>query len=478
MNSKLKKIRDDFLDFEICYSLFNKKLLKYYYWDYIRHWVYWDICEQKKLFQVNWVRGYLKKSKVLLKFFNEFLRLPKYIFEILINKLKYRKKNIDIAIFLDENKSIKDGKYINNNCHRIINSLLNKYNIILIDHSRVDRNFIRSYPCRVINNRIIFLISRLFSYLFPFDIRNKKTIKDLNKIINKRFRTEIDLINIFRKFYLFQYILIKWTQRTIQKYKPKLVLFVDDGVVNYIPQAAKSMGVLSAEIQHGSVTDYELLKNYSNIDANKLLTKPNYILTYGEYWNNKYNINIKKIVIGNPHFNYKVVNENAISRNRLERKSKKKLLFISTLDHRIAIMASEFASSYIGYDVNYKLRKEEYSRWKDIYPSQVIGNDNIRIIDNDFKSIHEIIIDSDFVISSNSTALHEAIELGKKCIVFKGNYWEINEDLITAEIVPLVEDVYELYDIVSKHWNYKPFKGNIYSKYSPETLNNLINKII
>ena len=192
------------------------------------------------------------------------------------------------------------------------------------------------------------------------------------------------------------------------------------------------------------------------------------------------NINIKKIAIGNPNFNYtkKVLVKNEKYGNQIKRKNNKRMLFISTLDHRIAIMASEFASLYIDYDVSYKLRKEEYLLWKNIYPSKVVCNNNITIIDNDNKSIHELIIDSDYVISSNSTCLHEAIELGKKCIVFKGNYWEVNEDLINANILPLVKDIYELYDVVSKDWEYKSFKGRIYSDYSPEIINDFISQII
>ena len=121
MNSKLKKIRDDFLDFEICYSLFNKKLLKYYYWDYIRHWVYWDICEQKKLFQVKGkekdglsimlddceiIQDYCEVNRTTEKIIAEFLPGP--ITLILESKQNFAKgvtRNGNIAIRIPLNET-------------------------------------------------------------------------------------------------------------------------------------------------------------------------------------------------------------------------------------------------------------------------------------------------------------------------------------------------------------------------------------
>ena len=100
------------------------------------------------------------------------------------------------------------------------------------------------------------------------------------------------------------------------------------------------------------------------------------------------------------------------------------------------------------------------------------------MVDNDEINIINRILNADYIISSDSTAIYEALHLKKRCIIFKGVLWEMQESLIDENVVPLVKNVEELEQIVNSKWDYNLVKSEIYAKYDSEMLYEHINEII
>jgi len=266
---------------------------------------------------------------------------------------------------------------------------------------------------------------------------------------------------------------MKWAIKLLNKYKPKLVLFTDGGSMHYASEAANKFGISSAEIQHGSVTPYSLIRNYKNIDATLLTTKPDIIFTFGKFWHDRYGNNISKYVLGCP-FHDKVLFQ-AEKKNKI---SKKSILAVSTLDHQLVKLMIGFAKKCSDFEIFYKLRSEEYRSWESLYPYDINSVKNFHMVDNDEINIINRILNADYIISSDSTAIYEALHLKKRCIIFKGVLWEMQESLIDENVVPLVKNVEELEQIVNSKWDYNLVKSEIYAKYDSEMLYEHINEII
>lgn len=68
--------------------------------------------------------------------------------------------------------------------------------------------------------------------------------------------------------------------------------------------AARHLGMVSAEYQHGAVSLGHDAYNYSYAVSNDLEYRkilPDYFLTYGSWWGEQINAPVKKIAVGNPH---------------------------------------------------------------------------------------------------------------------------------------------------------------------------------
>ena len=68
--------------------------------------------------------------------------------------------------------------------------------------------------------------------------------------------------------------------------------------------AARNLGIVTAEYQHGTVSSSHIGYNFSTEMSRSEAyrqTLPEYFLTYGSWWGEQINAPVKKITIGNPH---------------------------------------------------------------------------------------------------------------------------------------------------------------------------------
>jgi hypothetical protein len=132
-----------------------------------------------------------------------------------------------------------------------------------------------------------------------------------------------------------------------------------------------------------------------------------------------------------------------LKKKNIPRESKT-ITAISVLDFEMAKVIHEFAMAMPDYNIYYKLRQEEYSSWKDLYPLEMVEQANIIFIDNNNVSLFECLFKSQYVISTCSTAIYEALYLGAKAIVYKGWCYEELSDFIDKGYVITVASSLEL----------------------------------
>lgn len=92
----------------------------------------------------------------------------------------------------------------------------------------------------------------------------------------------------------------------LERVQPKVLIKEEAcyGSAAVLMRAARSLGIVTAEYQHGAVSAghdaYNLAPTLRNsIEYQKTL--PDYFLGYGQWWNDQINMPITKVVIGNPH---------------------------------------------------------------------------------------------------------------------------------------------------------------------------------
>lgn len=96
--------------------------------------------------------------------------------------------------------------------------------------------------------------------------------------------------------------------KLLEKLQPRIIFLNTasyGGLDALLVKIAKEIGIKAGEFQHGVITKSHPAYNYGEAvfkseEYRKYL--PNYLLTYGDYWNENMNTPVKKITIGNPHF--------------------------------------------------------------------------------------------------------------------------------------------------------------------------------
>lgn len=110
--------------------------------------------------------------------------------------------------------------------------------------------------------------------------------------------------------------------------QPRLLLV---GAACYGPSAslivaAKSIGTVTAEYQHGAVSGGHDAYNFATVirdSEDYRRTLPDYFLGYGSWWNDQINAPVKKLAIGNPHRTAK------LEEFKLQQSSKLDILILS-----------------------------------------------------------------------------------------------------------------------------------------------------
>jgi len=206
----------------------------------------------------------------------------------------------------------------------------------------------------------------------------------------------------------------KWLyERLIDRVDPRLaVVVVSYGKETFI-EVCKENQIPVAELQHGVIYPQHTAYAYRGNRTKEMF--PDYLLTFGDYWNDSVEFPIpdhRLISVGYPYLEQSVDKYDSIEPTP-------QLVFIS--QGVIGKYLSKFAMECnqhpgIEYDIVYKLHPGEYGRWRDAYPW--LRNADFEIIDSADKSLYQLFAESRAQIGVGSTAMYEGLAFGLETFVY------------------------------------------------------------
>ncbi len=269
----------------------------------------------------------------------------------------------------------------------------------------------------------------------------KKIISRQNNEVIERFIDFLKSYNDFEKpfiervkkelyFYHAEYDSYEsYITKTFKKLKPRIIFVHTSTYTGFkamLLKTAKKFGITTAEFQHGVISKHHIAYNYGDeIFKNEKYKKylPDYILTFGDYWNANIKIPSKKITIGNPHF------YESIKTYQTLKEIPHSILIISqgTITDEFVQIAKYLSQNYPNYKIIFKLHPGEVpfeNRYKELYDYP-----NIEIAKSG--DIYQYFAESEYIIGCYSTAIFEALGFNKKLLILDN---ELSQNEIPEDI--------------------------------------------
>ncbi len=277
--------------------------------------------------------------------------------------------------------------------------------------------------------------------------KNNYNIERFVEFLKDKVNIEEDFAKKIRKklyFYYFGYDFYRfYLINLFKKLNPK-VIFVRTasygGFKSVLLKIAKENGIIVGEFQHGALYSDHIAYNYGNEVLKSEQYKkylPDYILTYGDFWNDKIKIPSKKITIGNPHF-YK-----SIKKYKKIKEQKDSILIISQggITDKFVKIAKYLSVELPNYVILFKLHPGEVpfeARYKELYKYA-----NIEIAKSG--DIYEYLSIYENIVVGNSTVVYEALGFNKKLFILEDN---MTKNFIPEDIGLRFKENEELKDLI------------------------------
>lgn len=362
----------------------------------------------------------IRHRKISIKTFKLLLKSVFYNF----GKRKL-KKNKEIILWSVNRKTLIDGKYFN----RYVDLFAEMFpdNSYIIEEPLLDWE----WPFKRFNNDVYFNVtakikSELFARFFAgkyYAVVSQMLeyyLVRVKNILGLEF-TDREVISfkkyISRQIYAMKYM-SKWLERRLTD-KTKIVLMVGAAFPHNYPinVMLKKHGVKSVELQHGYITSTNVMYNYAKniLDCGELKNgMPDYMLTYGNWWNTQVNCPVEKIAVGNPYHDYCF--DTLINSPKTEKRVITILGCNQNTEHYVKLV--DFLSkSIIDFVFKFRPHPGEQREAKSITES---AGYNINFDTN--LDIYDTLKESYAVIGEVTTVLFEAIGLVERIIVWETDY--------------------------------------------------------
>lgn len=402
MNNTSKKNIDKFLSIENKYKLLDQKIRGVYFWQISRVNIYLEI--KNKILNGN---NLIEKNN----FENNLKYLPRRLFinSILLNPFFTKKKN-EIIIF-SSGRLYNDG---NKNIDIYTDYLCEDLDKEGISYTKYETNYLND---AVLSKKLfktkhidfIVLFSKLTRLFYNTKLNDKEIylIELIRKEINENFKIEIDIFSIIKRDirnFKSQYFFYKLLFKLI---KPKEIYIVNSSDKPYIIAAAKKQKITVNELQHGLISDCDIVNNFPDTEPDLLEYFPSRFFK----WNNidmcyaKLPLSKDNIVpFKNKHL------DKWIRKTINIVKEKNTILVISQPFESLNIL--EYIENNISqlkdYKFIYKIHPaEEKQIIKKIGEKLIAKYTNIYFIENE-ESIYYLLKKSEYVLGVYSSALFEA----------------------------------------------------------------------
>ena len=456
---------EKFIEVEKANNFFSINIKNHNFWEYLRVDICNKIIDQKNEFN---------KSKTIIEKKRKYYLYPLNIIYLLSNKLKLflLKNNYDVILLNQDRSIINNGKKVNIHIYPIAKYLSKFFKVLIINQSNQS---IPDKKIKSINEVPVNIFSLFFARFIIFNKIELKLLNRIKKTISKEFNLELDIISMAKRTYFYKiYYRKKLFIKLFNKFKNKIFFYYSDHSSEGIVEAAKVSSVKSIELQHSLISEFDIRYRIP-FDITK--TVPDYIFTYGDYWNNIYKLRSKTISIG---FNY--LNENYIKYFDSKDNQKNKIIIYSGIlsNRNLQIILDELSIALPGKIIYFKLRQEEYFDWRNNYPEYLINRKNIIFIDNDDKPVHSYMSECSWQIGVDSTLIYEGLAFGLITFILKTGWFEQMKNLFNNDLAFLVTDSKEILRLINigKIPSKKIQKNEIFKNNVELNLLNAVKKII
>ncbi len=233
------------------------------------------------------------------------------------------------------------------------------------------------------------------------DSNEENLIRSIENEIEQRFSVRVGLFEKIQRELISRKQMLPIYKKILEEVNPELVVLVVSYFREDFIEACQELGIPVAELQHGLIHQYHM--GYSFPGKNSKHNFPDYLLVFGEYWEETADFPIDKSRIYSVGYPYLEEGKEQYS----ELDNKNQILFISqgTVGEelsKVAVALSELEE--INQHLVYKLHPGEFDRWKEEYPWLV--DSDIKVIKNE-TPLYKLFAESKAQVGVNSTALFE-----------------------------------------------------------------------
>jgi hypothetical protein len=204
-------------------------------------------------------------------------------------------------------------------------------------------------------------------------------------------------------------------ERLLSKISPKIIVIEAAcyGPSTALLAVAKSMGIITAEYQHGAISrghdGYNIAPALAaNSEYRKVL--PEYFLGYGSWWNDQINVPVTKVTVGNPHRDWQLA-----QLARIEHRSDILLLGDGIDTEGYVSMAQNIAAFAAphGFRTVFRPHPLERARLQSLFTNDVVG-----LTIDQSPDIYQALAAAYAVVSELSTGLFEAVGIADKVFLW------------------------------------------------------------
>ncbi len=410
----------------------------------------------------------LSKIKFLKKNFSNFVRLIKNLLLLFSSKSCLRIKKRNYLIWGHPRRKLENGIYTDIYVDPFIELFETPDDFNIIERDNVGKHLTPVKTKNLYYADQLLSIAYIFSKFRILKISKEQylTISKLENLIYKSFSCKIDIKSLVKKK-ISRWLGIYPLMRLLLKLKkPKLFFIVVNKEHEPIIAAAKSLGIVTLELQHGSPSRGKMNYDYSSGIKNSTFSDK--FISYGNYWSHNSLLPIQKsniITLGFPYLHKKFPLYSHIDKED-------RLIVISQPDNVEKLVdftkkiKQKFSNKII---VEYKPHPSEFYKNPDYFSE--LTKLGVIVSEKD-KDLYEIFAKSRWQLGVYSTALYEGLYFGVACFILKIPGYETMQNLIDLNFANGVESVNDI-DLNFKFDKKKINK--IFSKPEKKTIEKIIN---
>lgn len=433
VSSSALTLSEKILSVESKYSLFEHKINNIQIYPLIRMGLYYEISRKLKYYSNQPISKYkfniqnILKTVIHMVRFNDFTNFKTESIVVIEHPRRSGKNNFDIYTdFLN--------KFLNVSI--IKNPLYGNH--FLDDQSK--KNFIH-YDYFLVKKKIINIffhnseIDNYVNYLANIIADEIDNENDYKKYLEQIIKDKIISCNIALKFF--------------SRLKIKKLIIVNSYGFNHMVWAAKKYNIETIELQHGIISQHHLGYHFPNIKQGDIEYFPDYLVTFGKFWNTQAHFPISSQNVLPFGYNYFSEQKNKFFNKSKQRNNNILVLSQSTIGSFLSIKIEALAKRFCNYNFFYKPHPKEIIT-SEKYLKQLSKIQNVSVVKDSEAELYELFTKCEWQIGVFSTALFEGLGFGLKTLIFKLPGWQNMKSLEGMKGIFFSNDVKDAIEIIKK----------------------------